>query len=67
MVMRIQELRKACGMKQVELAKKVGVTQGTASGWEIESYLPNARQLPQLAQALGVTIDELFEPIEGAS
>lgn len=66
-IMKIQERREAQGMKQTEVAVKMGVSQGTISEWEKEIYLPKARQLPLLAHVLGCSIDELFVPLEGAS
>ena len=66
MVMRIKELREAKGILQTQLASSMGVSQGTVSEWEKEVYLPKTRQLPLLARVFGVTIDELFVPIEDA-
>lgn len=66
-VMKIKELREAAGLKQTELAASVGVFQNVISNWENEVALPRARDIPYLARALGVTIDELFVPIEGVS
>lgn len=67
MVMRIRELRRQANMDQAELGEKMGVLQSAVSNWETEVALPKARQLPKLAQVFGVTIDELFEPMDGAS
>lgn len=61
MVMRIRRLRKAAGMTQTQLATKLGLSQNSLSQWETEVVLPRTRQLPQLAEVLGCTIDELFE------
>ncbi len=66
-VLRIKELREAAGLKQTELASAVGVFQNVISNWENEVAHPRCRDIPYLARALGVTIDELFVPIEGAS
>lgn len=66
MVMRIKELREAKGVLQVQLADSMGVCQSRLSNWENEVALPKARDLPLLAKVLGVTIDELFVPIEDA-
>ncbi len=65
-VMRIQELRKAAGLTQIELANHVGVMQSVISDWERESYLPKARDLPRLANVLGCTIQDLFVPEDDA-
>lgn len=60
-MMRIKQLREAKGIRQTELASALGVNQNTVSMWESEAALPRTRDLPQLARALGVTINELFE------
>lgn len=67
MVMTIQIKREALGMTQTQLGAALGVAQNVISNWETEVALPKARQLPQLARVLGVTIDELFVPIEDVS
>ena len=66
-VMKIKELREAASLKQTELATQMGVLPTAVSNWENEVALPKARQLPMLARVLGVTIDELFVPIEDVS
>lgn len=65
MVMRIRRLRKAAGMTQTQLATKLGLSQNSLSQWETEVVLPRTRDLPQLAEVLGCTIDELFESPNG--
>ncbi len=62
MVMRIKELRCAANMTQAELSAAMGVARNGISQWETEVALPRTRQLPQLAQVLGCSIDELFVP-----
>lgn len=62
-VLRIKELREERGMKQVELADRMGVTQGTVSEWERETYLPKVRDLPRLAMVLEREISDLFLPL----
>lgn len=61
MVMRIKELRRKAGLCQSDLASAMGVARNGVSQWETEVSLPRTRQLPQLAEVLGCTIDELFE------
>lgn len=67
MVMRIREHREARGMTQRELGIKMGVDCTSVTKWETEVALPNIRQAPLLAHVLGVTIDELFVPLEFTS
>jgi transcriptional regulator with XRE-family HTH domain len=58
---RIAALRAEKGLSQRDLAKIVGVDETAVSHWETGSSAPNGRRLPIVAQALGVTIDELFQ------
>ena len=61
MVMRIKELRESAGMSRQELGSNMGVGRSTVKNWELEISLPLARDLPLLADVLGVnTIDELY-------
>ena len=57
---RISELRKNKGMTQEQLAQQVGVTAQAVSKWENDLSCPDISILPQLAEALGVTTDELL-------
>ncbi len=59
--MKIKELRLAAGLTQMQLAKMMDVSQSTVVGWEQGSY-PPAKKLPALAEALGVTINDLYKP-----
>ena len=48
-------------MSQQELGSNMGVGRSTVKNWELEISLPLARDLPLLADVLGVnTIDELY-------
>lgn len=58
--MRIREMRLAAGLTQAELAAKVKVNQTAVSQWERESVLPSCDKLPELADALGCSIDALY-------
>lgn len=60
MVMRIRELRLKMGIRQIEFAKLMEVSQSTVSSWECETYLPSVRDIPKLAKALDCEISELF-------
>lgn len=57
----IKRYREARRIKQVELAAHFGVSQPTVVKWESEGAYPPGRVLPELAQYLGCTIDQLFE------
>lgn len=47
-------------MKQVELCKIVGITQGALSGWENGKYEPDLKSLNKMAELFHTTIDELM-------
>jgi len=59
--MMIAELRKEKGMTQLELAQKMGVTDKAVSKWERDLSCPDINSLPNLAEILGVTVDELMQ------
>ena len=56
----IKRYREARGIKQVELAARLGVAQPTIVYWESEGAYPPSRVMPELAACLGCTIDELY-------
>lgn len=56
--LRIHRLRR--NLTQAQLAEKLGVQYQTVSKWETATTLPDAAMLPQLADALHVSVDELF-------
>lgn len=57
----IAELRKQQGMTQLELAVKMGVTDKAVSKWERDLSCPDINSLPDLAEILGVSVDELMQ------
>ena len=57
---RLRQLRHQCGTTQEELASQIGVTYQAVSKWENDTTMPDTALLPQIAMALGVTIDALF-------
>ena len=56
----IRSLRRNASLTQKELASRLEVNQSAISQWETGRTLPDLEKLPKLAQALGVTIQELF-------
>jgi len=56
----IAELRKQYGWTQMELAKKLNVSDKTISKWENEGGFPEITQLPSLAKIFNVSIDYLM-------
>ena len=67
MAMRIKLLREAVNLTQVQMADSLGVLSTTVSNWETGVALPKPAILPQLAEALNCTIDELYERDSGQS
>ena len=57
----IAELRKQQGMTQLELAEKMGVTDKAVSKWERDISCPDINSLPNLAEILGVSVEELMQ------
>ncbi len=57
---RLAQLRKAAGYTQQELAEEIGTSRRVIAYYETQSDYPPATLLPQLAKALGMTVDELL-------
>lgn len=60
---RIRELRESKGMTQTELAESSGITRVTI--WKLETgedEITTTRTLCKIAEALGVSVGELFLP-----
>ena len=57
---RIQAIRKERGLTQKQLAEQLGVTPQAVSKWETDESCPDISILPVLANALGVSTDELL-------
>jgi transcriptional regulator with XRE-family HTH domain len=59
MATRLKQLRQAAGLSQAALAKAAGVPLGTLRGWEYARRTPLLDAAARVADALGVTLDEL--------
>ncbi len=57
----IASIRKERGMTQLDLAEKMGVTDKAVSKWERDLSCPDINSIPQLAEILGVSVDELMQ------
>jgi len=60
---KIRELRRAHagkGLRQDEVAEKVGTTANTVSRWESGTYKPSAKDLHKLSVLFGVSISAFF-------
>lgn len=51
--------RARADVSQAELAKQVGVDTSSVTNWESGTYMPSLRTTVKLADALGVTLDQL--------
>lgn len=56
----IRELRRRQGITQEKLAEKLGTTPQAVSRWESGVGYPDIELLPHIADAFGVSLDELF-------
>lgn len=61
----LRERRKAMGLTQEELAKRVLVSKSAITKWESGRGIPDRTNLRQLAKVLGVPIDKLNRICEG--
>ena len=57
---RIEEIRKARGIRQDEFAKALGVSRQTISSLENGRYNPSILLAYKIAQYFGMTIEEVF-------
>lgn len=58
--LRIREKRMEKGMSQIELAERLGITQGAVMKWETDRCLPSLERAAEIAEAFDCTIDELI-------
>lgn len=58
--MTLKQFREKKGMSQTELGNKVGLKQTTISQYENGSRKPNLAMAKKLADALEISLDELF-------
>ena len=56
----IAAYRKQKDLTQEQLGEMLGVSNRTVSKWESETSLPGVDMIPNIAEALGVTLDALF-------
>ncbi len=56
----LKAMRRRAGFTVAQLAERLSVTRATIYFWEQGRYLPNAGLLPELAEILGCSIDDLF-------
>jgi transcriptional regulator with XRE-family HTH domain len=64
---RVARIRKERGFTQVDLAEKIGLMQNIVSAIERDRLKLSAEMAVRFAAALGVGMDELLQPAEGAA
>lgn len=57
---RIKELRTENNIRQIDLCKQLGVSQGALSGWENGRYEPDSDMLIKLSDIFGVSIEYIL-------
>ena len=57
---RVKELRLEKGMRQIELAQTLDVSQATLSNWERGVHNPDNESLTELSKIFGCSIDYLL-------
>lgn len=57
---RIEEIRKARGIRQEEFAKALGVSRQTISSLETGRYNPSIQLAFKIARYFGMTIEDVF-------
>lgn len=57
---RLQQVRKAAGLSQEQLAELVGMSRQAVSKWETDQAAPDIDKLASLCGVLGVSADELL-------
>ena len=56
----IKKLRTSCGITQVELANKLGVTKQCVSNWENDNIQPSIEMLIKIAKYFKVSADYIL-------
>lgn len=59
--LKIKEIRKSKGISQQKLAEELNTTQQMVSKYETHVDSPSVSRLVEIANVLGVTLDELVE------
>lgn len=56
----VKQHRMRAGLRQEDIAEKLGIDRSAVAKWEAGENLPRADKLPQLARLLNCTVDELL-------
>jgi transcriptional regulator with XRE-family HTH domain len=57
----LKKLRLDAGLKQVDVAKKIGVAKNTYCKWELGTREPDIMKIKALAKLYGVSVDYLLD------
>jgi len=57
---RIKYLRDKAGMKQVELAKRLGISRSAVNSWEMSLSIPSVANIIEMTQIFHVSADYLL-------
>ena len=60
----IRARRQELGMRQLDLARAVGVTKSAVSQWELGETSPTYKMSLKVAKALGMNARDLIYPLE---
>ena len=58
---RIREARMRAGLTQADLARKLGISYQSIGQWERNGRNPKYETMQKIAEALGLTMNDLFE------
>jgi transcriptional regulator with XRE-family HTH domain len=58
----LRQFREQAGLTQSEVANRAGIPFRSYQNWETGSREPRLQALPSLADALGVTVNDLLKP-----
>jgi len=62
--MLLRQIRIHKKLKQIQVAREIGVSQVTISQWENGASYPQLSKIPKLAKIYGVTADEILHACE---
>ena len=57
---RLKKARERAGLKQIEACKKIGISNGTLSGYERDYRDPDTKTLEKMAEVYDVSVDWLL-------
>ncbi|MDO5336363.1 MAG: helix-turn-helix transcriptional regulator [Eubacteriales bacterium] len=62
---KIQKLRKACGLSQLQLAEQLNVSRQSISKWELNESVPDINKIIKLSEVFSVSVDETDRCLAG--